>query len=238
MFPYIWDDFIGRIQIKNIQEFQNAYCCGETKIEFLGLFDTVYGIYLGSHHRNLSRVFFKNRLLGRNVKTAVHLLARDETRRQFRAILFENKTESDQTLEQIWMPGVHSDIGGGYVEDFLSKIALMTMLDRIREYTLLKLDFRRSRSLRESIEQQLGQNRIVVNNEIQGVFRLAPLRWGGSRNPNLSDQFQSIHPIYKALEGRSFTTKSQTTNFFPSPQFPFNNYASVKSLENLHGKSL
>jgi Uncharacterized alpha/beta hydrolase domain (DUF2235) len=49
------------------------------------------------------------------VKAAVHILARDETRRQFRAVLFEDKTRSEQILEQIWMPGVHSDVGGGYI---------------------------------------------------------------------------------------------------------------------------
>lgn len=238
MFSYIWNDFIENTPIPDLERFKDDYCVGETKIEFLGLFDTVYGIYFGSHHRNLSRVFFKNRLLGGNIKTAIHLLADDETRRVFRAIPFENKTSPNQILEQIWMPGVHSDVGGGYVEDFLSKIALMTMLDRIREYTYLKLDFGRSRALRESIEEEFGQNRIVVNNEIQGVFKFAPTRWGGSRKPNTSDLFQLVHPIYQVLEGRSFTTKKQTTNFFCAPQFPFSDVASVRSLDNLQGKSV
>ena len=172
------------------------------------------------------------------MKVAVHLLARDESRRVFRAIPFEDRTTPDQVLEQIWMPGVHSDVGGGYVEDFLSKISLMTMLDRIREYTLLKIDFGRSRSLRASIEEEFGENRIVLNDEAQGIFKLAPTRWWGNRVPNGSDQCQSIHPIYEALQGRSYITKGGTTNFFPIPKFPFANYATIKSLENLRGNSL
>jgi hypothetical protein len=114
----------------------------------------------------------------------------------------------------------------------------MTMLDRIREYTFLKVDFGRSLALRQAIEEEFGQNRIVVNNEGQGVFRIAPTRWGGERNPNGADQCQLIHPIYKVLEGRSFVTKKQTTDFFRTPQFPFHDYASVKSLENLSGRPL
>jgi hypothetical protein len=72
--------------------------------------------------------------------------------------------------------------------------------------------------------------RIVLNNEAQGVFEFAPTRWWGNRIPNELDQCQSIHPIYKVLEGRSFITKKQNTNFFRTPKFPFATYASVKSL--------
>jgi uncharacterized protein (DUF2235 family) len=237
MFSYIWNDYIKKRAIPDLKEFKDTYCSGDVKIEFMGLFDTVYGMYFGSDRGNLSKVFFGDRLLGNNVKTAVHILARDETRRDFRPILFEGKNP-EQILEQIWMPGVHTDIGGGYIEDFLSKVALMTMLDYIREYTYLKIDFARSRALRASVEEEFGENRIVINNELLGVFRFFPMRWGGHRNPNGGDQCQFIHPIYKVLDGRSYIDKKRTTNFFRTPWFPFHDYASVKSLENLQGTSI
>jgi hypothetical protein len=44
--------------------------------------------------------------------------------------------KSDEThLEQIWMPGVHSDVGGAYTNRFLGNLALLTMIDRAIEKT-------------------------------------------------------------------------------------------------------
>ncbi len=74
------------------------------------------------------------------VKRALHLLALDETRPHFTSIAWTGLeppvtegTPSTFTsaLEQIWMPGCHSDVGGGYQEDFLSKVALLTMVERV-----------------------------------------------------------------------------------------------------------
>lgn len=236
MFKHIWSDYISERCIPDLVEFKQMYGRGahQPKIEFVGLFDTVYGYYMGPKHRRLNKIFFGNRILGSHVKAAVHLLARDETRRAFLPVLFESASSVDQRLEQIWMPGVHADIGGGYAADFLSNIALMTMLDRVREHTELKIDFERSMILRQYIEEELADNRIIVNDEAYGIFMLGPFRWGGTRRPNGSDQYQAIHPIYKILNGRSYLRKSGRTRFFSMPEFPFQNYAAITSLENLH----
>jgi hypothetical protein len=54
-----------------------------------------------------------------------------ESRIEFLPVLFEGvEDDKEQQLEQIWMPGVHTDVGGGYEQDFLGKISLMTMLGR------------------------------------------------------------------------------------------------------------
>jgi T6SS, Phospholipase effector Tle1-like, catalytic domain len=37
-------------------------------------------------------------------------------------------------MEQIWMPGVHADIGGGYSKSFLSTISLLWMIDRLAHH--------------------------------------------------------------------------------------------------------
>lgn len=237
MFDYIWSDFIGKAPIHDMESFRSVYCVEDrTSVEFLGLFDTVLGIHFGTQHSRLKRVFFGNRILGAHVKTVIHILARDESRNVFKPILFESKSNHEQVLEQIWMPGVHSDVGGGYSEDFLSKISLMTMLDRMRAYTLLKIDFERSLALRVAIEEALGQNRIVVNNELNGFWQV--FRWFGQRVPVGGDQGQLIHPIYKSLEGRSFITKTKRTRLFHTPDFKMSNFAKVSSLENLLGKNL
>jgi hypothetical protein len=44
----------------------------------------------------------------------------------------------EQHLEQIWMPGVHSDIGGVYPEGTLGDLSLITMIDRVKTHTKLQ----------------------------------------------------------------------------------------------------
>jgi hypothetical protein len=108
----------------------------------------------------------------------------------------------------------------------------MTMLDYIREYTYLKIDFARSRALRASIEEEFGANRIVINNELLGVFRFFSMRWGGRLQMgaiNVSSYIQyirfwmDVHTLIKSAQQISSARH----------RFPFHDYASVKSLENL-----
>jgi hypothetical protein len=43
-------------------------------------------------------------------------------------------------LEQVWFPGVHSDVGGGYVEHGLADATLLWMVGALRRHGLLDLD--------------------------------------------------------------------------------------------------
>jgi len=43
-------------------------------------------------------------------------------------------------LEQIWFPGVHSDVGGGYPDHGLADATLLWMLGRLRAHSLLSFD--------------------------------------------------------------------------------------------------
>ena len=102
------------------------------KIEFLGVWDTV----IGPH--NEAMIFenfrFKNLKLDRNVKVGVHIVSIDELRKSFKPLLWQHKPCNDQKQYQIWMPGVHSDIGGGYKHNALSNISLITMIDKLAEH--------------------------------------------------------------------------------------------------------
>src|SRR5690606_13449095 len=65
------------------------------------------------------------------VQTARHALALDEMRASFTPTLWsgvdaEGKPHND--LEQVWFAGVHSDVGGGYLQTGLSDQALDWMI--------------------------------------------------------------------------------------------------------------
>jgi Uncharacterized alpha/beta hydrolase domain (DUF2235) len=55
----------------------------------------------------------------------------DENRKPFLPTLWEqNENAVNQKLEQVWFAGVHSDIGGGYVESGLSDISFQWMKEK------------------------------------------------------------------------------------------------------------
>ncbi|WP_067100810.1 phospholipase effector Tle1 domain-containing protein [Marinomonas atlantica] len=57
------------------------------------------------------------------VTKALHLLALDEQRLAFRPTLMND----DQRVEEVWLPGVHSDVGGGYRKDGLADLSFSVM---------------------------------------------------------------------------------------------------------------
>ena len=119
------------------------------------------------------------------------------------------------------MPGVHSDVGGGYRDSFLSKISLITMLDRLKEHTDIKINGDMILQLQRSIKENFEAGSIAINDEFEGwpwsIFRRID-RVRGLLRPRLSDsfvkqwcsgrtledcnKFQFYHPVCKTLEGR------------------------------------
>lgn len=78
-----------------------------------------------------------------DIATARHAVALDERRAFFRSNLWRPSTDpaerGPRDLRQVWFPGVHCDVGGGYPErdSGLSKLALGWMLDEARRAGLL-----------------------------------------------------------------------------------------------------
>ncbi len=99
------------------------------QIEFVGLFDTVPG-YNWDKKKIFTELRIKNLHLESRVKAAVHLLSIDDRRLpSFEPLLWERFQEGRQKLLQIWMPGVHGDVGGSGEGVFIGRVALLTMLD-------------------------------------------------------------------------------------------------------------
>jgi uncharacterized protein (DUF2235 family) len=104
-------------------------------IHFIGVWDTVgaLGIPLAGL-RGLSRrdYTFHDTKLSSTVQRAYHALAIDEHREPFEPTLWLEERTEKQEVEQVWFPGVHSDIGGGYPESALSDITLEWMMGKAR----------------------------------------------------------------------------------------------------------
>jgi uncharacterized protein (DUF2235 family) len=162
LFAHVWAAYAGKGEIivpgqphdalrKSNPIDYKPFCSNQDpQIEFVGVFDTVSG---GNGLSEIAqRLRLNDRKVPSNVKHAVQLLAIDETRIFFKPIFWTGRTERSldrrtSTFEQIWMPGVHSDVGGAYCERHLGNLALLTMIDRVIARTSLTFDLKECKKL-------------------------------------------------------------------------------------------
>ncbi len=107
-----------------------------TKIKFLGVWDTVAALGLPFKRFGFLvdwfpffRHKFHNLVLSESVVHARQALAIDDERRTFHPKIWEREIKDYQTMKQVWFSGMHTDVGGGYLEQELSDIPLLWMLD-------------------------------------------------------------------------------------------------------------
>jgi uncharacterized protein (DUF2235 family) len=124
----------------------------ELPIRCVGVWDTVgaYGIPGGFGLSAISRLLtlwtrgFRDTKFGKGVKLGLHAIAVDEMRRPFVPTFWtlRDKTQlvEGQEVEQVWFPGVHSNVGGGYARKGLSDLALAWMISRVEEETDLEFN--------------------------------------------------------------------------------------------------
>ena len=96
------------------------------RIKVLGLWDTVYA--LGGQLIRVGNLgFHVDQSPPSIVDNAYHALAVDETRGPFAPAIWQSHA-AHQNMVQMWFPGVHSNIGGGYVKDGMANVALRWMV--------------------------------------------------------------------------------------------------------------
>jgi uncharacterized protein (DUF2235 family) len=117
------------------------------RIRFVGVWDTVaaYGMPVDEMTRGIHQYLWPIELpddrLSDSVKRACQALALDEERTTFHPQLWDepagingNATAAgprfikDERLSQVWFPGVHTNVGGGYPDDALAYIPFVWMI--------------------------------------------------------------------------------------------------------------
>ena len=104
-------------------------------IAFLGVFDTVAAMD-GVHTRGeeiSSDVVFEHGTLDPRILRAVHIVSLDEDRVAFEPTLMNRDAAKPTRITEVWFPGVHSDIGGGYWHDGLADVSLRYMIEQCRK---------------------------------------------------------------------------------------------------------
>jgi uncharacterized protein (DUF2235 family) len=127
-------DFKKRLRASRAVRYREQHASLDAAPHFIGVWDTVRALGLPGVSRFVPwRHAFHDATLHRDVSYARHALALDEDRATFWPELWD-ELESDRAsgrIKQVWFPGVHSDIGGGYPENELSDLALEWMIAEV-----------------------------------------------------------------------------------------------------------
>ncbi|WP_115719334.1 DUF2235 domain-containing protein [Gallaecimonas mangrovi] len=136
-------------------------------IRFVGVWDTVgaLGIPDDLEFLNLfddkDNWRFYDDTIGAHVQTGRHAMAMDEKRSCFTVTHWSNAATHNDAKE-LWFPGVHSDVGGGYSDSALADGALQWM---IKEASLCGLMFRLG-----VLEQLHPDSCGLLHDSFKGIF--------------------------------------------------------------------
>lgn len=124
-------------------DFAQRYSAAEAIPNVIGVYDTVKALGLPGimDAVNPFRHEFHDNELSVRIPVGLHALSIDENRKTFAPELWDDPAEAasaNQTIEQMWFPGVHSDIGGGYDDNRLADNALGWMMERLNALAGLK----------------------------------------------------------------------------------------------------
>jgi uncharacterized protein (DUF2235 family) len=122
---------VTRIPIKAIGVWDTVGSLGIPRVPFLES--------LGLQSRRMKDLRFYDTQLYDGIENAFQALALDEPRAPFAPTLWEKGSRNTRTnLTQVWFPGVHSNIGGGYDDQEMANITLAWMMSRLEPF----IDFR------------------------------------------------------------------------------------------------
>lgn len=141
-------------------------------IKFVGVWDTVGSLGIPNHivDHFLGNLYnFHDTRLSTKVENAYQALGIDEKRGDFKPCLWEIQADAPPTqrVEQVWFPGVHCDVGGGYPEAGLSDCALQWMINKAVDCGLAV-----NRSyVQTSVKPDPSS---VLHNSLTGAFAIRP----------------------------------------------------------------
>ncbi|MCJ1378912.1 hypothetical protein MMC17_002011 [Xylographa soralifera] len=92
---------------------------------------------IGLQSRAMKEYRFFDTSLSNCIENAFQALALDERRAAFIPAVWEKSRANKTTLRQVWFPGVHSNVGGGYDDQEIANITLAWMIAQLEPF----LDF-------------------------------------------------------------------------------------------------
>ena len=149
-------------------------------IQFVGVWDTVdaYGLPIDElsvlWDKYVFPMRFPDRELSLKVQSACHAVSIDDERLTFHPLLWNEKEESGERIEQVWFTGVHSDVGGGYPQNSLAFVTLDWMISRLEALDENSLTFIKEK--RQQIAYQADWNGVIHDSRagLASYYRYKP----------------------------------------------------------------
>ncbi len=112
-------------------------------IKVIGVWDTVGALGIprvgwlsrfGLQDQTTKEYRFYDTSLSSCIENAYQALALDENRTAFSPAVWEKPQGNTTNLRQVWFPGVHSNIGGGYPDQGMANITLAWMMSQLTPF--------------------------------------------------------------------------------------------------------
>jgi len=165
-FPEGFELYRSKAKAKALKKYRALNQSRSVSIRMIGVFDTVgaLGVPVGFlSSLGKSKYEFHDVRLPPVVEHGYHALAIDEQRKDFEPSMWSHK-KANQVVEQVWFPGVHTNIGGGYKDNGIANHTLKWMLEKA---TALGLETD-SKYLKHYKPDHLG----VLYQSRKGMYRL------------------------------------------------------------------
>lgn len=169
---------------------------------------------------------FYDTSLNECIENAFQALALDEERAPFSPALWEKPRNSRTNLKQVWFPGAHASVGGGYDDTDIANITLSWMMSRMEPF----IDFRpeylqQLYQLNKQYYRASGQKSRwwsfgEIKNSVMGIYSLA-----GRRRRTPGNYFRT-----DPVNGRPTSKRLKNTNEYI--------HASVRSRVGLGGPGI
>lgn len=95
----------------------------------------------GLQMRQSKATGFHDTKLSNCVENAFQALALDEQRSSFSPAIWEKPEGNPTTLRQVWFPGAHANVGGGYDDSQIANITLAWMMSQLEPFLDMRDDY-------------------------------------------------------------------------------------------------
>lgn len=187
-----------KLKADSFKERMSRYLHDVQCIKFLGLFDCVGGNDDDEEIRNFLHTIDES--VSSSVSNYYHIMALHDVRSHFK--LWRTHVPKEVGCE-IWMPGVHSDVGGGYENRDVANISLLAMIDRLSSQAQIAFEAAEIETLVNTIKLQTGNPTFIykVNREYPVVIKMD--------RSNLFRDDDIVHRFHKWLLGREVFWKNE-----------------------------
>ncbi|CAJ2508752.1 Uu.00g137780.m01.CDS01 [Anthostomella pinea] len=120
------------------------------RIKVIGVFDTVGSLgtpkigwlqRVGLQSNAMKELSFYDTSLSNCIEHAFQALALDERRYAFQPTLWEKLQGNRTVLRQVWFPGAHANIGGGYDDQQVATLTLAWMMAQCQPFIDFDIDY-------------------------------------------------------------------------------------------------